>query len=689
MTRQGFLRRVRQQHERRREKPFCFILGAGASKSSDMPTGYEMALEWLKELHQEDLQGGGDIEDWARKKSPAWGINGFELAKVASYYPQLYRARFDGSPENGYACLEEALTGKEPSIGYSHLANILANTHHRIVVTTNFDNLVADALYAHSKTIPLVIGHDALASYVKAELRRPLIAKVHGDIGLAMRNSPAEVAKLPDSWRFSLRQVICKHTPIVIGYDGNDGSLMGLLEEMEPKEWDGLFWCFHDPHDNHVASLARVPTKVRDLVSNAKGHMIPIQGFDEIMFLLQDAMLGSQSSDILKQLQERHDDRMKNYRQQLGAIMKKTANPSSSVAPGRPTTEAKSDPALAKVLAQINALGPSDQSSLKWALEIQSEVDPVRKKACFERAIQAMPENATLIGEYAMFLAKVAKDMDAAQRTFAEAVRLDAAHAINLGNYAGFLGHIRRDLDAAERMFKQAIDIDPNNSNNLGNYAWFLHTESRDSARAGEYYRRSIEANPKSARNLCSYAWFLQTVTKNYAEAEKFYKRAIEADPKYPNSFTSYAAFLHHVSNDLPAAARNYQLAIDADPNDPNSIANLAHFYFVSGRTDLALEHLPKAEALRPTYEPLLLELAFYRLAHDREAWPGRLGEVWDLLQRGARSPGWPLRLHVDIAEREGHPNPVLLLALADVISYDAPLSGLSAFPEWPTAPAT
>lgn len=689
MSRQGFLSRVKQQHLRRKERPFCFILGAGASKSSNMPTGYEMALEWLKELHQEDPQGGSDMEDWARKNAPSWGLDDFELAKVASYYPQLYKARFDGSPESGYACLEEKLTGKEPSIGYSHLANILANTHHRIVVTTNFDNLVADALYAHSKAIPLVVGHDALASYVKAELRRPLIAKVHGDIGLAMRNSPAELASLPTSWHESLREVIRKCTPIVIGYDGNDGSLMGLLEGMKPKEWDGLFWCFHDPQDNHVANLAKVPRKVRDLVSKAKGHMVPIQGFDEIMFLLQDAILGDDSTHILQQLQERHERRMDNYRQQLDAIREKTAKPSPAEATGRPVDAAKPDPALAKVLAQIKAPSSGEKSWIQWALEIRAETDPDRKEQIIRQSLEAFPQSPDLLGEYAMFLLKVRKNEDGADHYFRQAMQANPTHATNLGNYAGFLERFRRDMETAEKMYLKAIEVEPSNPNNLGNYAWFLHNEKRDMDRANEYYFRSVQADPASARNLCSYAWFLQTAKQNYPEAEKIYRKAIEADPKYPNGFTSYATFLHLISNNLDAAERYYRKAIDVDPNNPNSHGNMAHFYFAQGRRDEAFEYLNRAEAMSPTYEPLLLELAFYRLAHDRAAWPGRLGKVRDLLQRGARSLGWPLALHVDIAERNGHPNPALLRAIAGVITKDEPLAGLVSFPEWPAAPAT
>jgi len=56
------------------------------------------------------------------------------------------------------------------------------------------------------------------------------------------------------------------------------------------------------------------------------------------------------------------------------------------------------------------------------------------------------------------------------------------------------------------------------------------------------------------------------------------------------------------------------------------------------------------------------------------------------LLQKGARSPDWPLDRHVDVAEAAGHPSPHLLRAIAGVIARDEPIEGLSRFPEWAAA---
>jgi NAD-dependent SIR2 family protein deacetylase len=44
------------------EKRFCFILGAGASRASGIPTGAELARQWIGEL--EERYPGEELEQW-------------------------------------------------------------------------------------------------------------------------------------------------------------------------------------------------------------------------------------------------------------------------------------------------------------------------------------------------------------------------------------------------------------------------------------------------------------------------------------------------------------------------------------------------------------------------------------------------------------------------------------------------
>jgi NAD-dependent SIR2 family protein deacetylase len=177
----GFLREVLEQHRTRPDHPFCWILGAGASVGSGIPTAGELARKFLACLCEDATGSRDQCDKWI--ESGALQIEGFDPLDPAKHYPELYEQRYGDRPDAGYAFLEEIMRDKQPSYGYAVLAHILDRTLHRIVITTNFDNLVADALSAHSTTFPRVVGHAELTQFVQTEVRRPLVAKIHGDLG--------------------------------------------------------------------------------------------------------------------------------------------------------------------------------------------------------------------------------------------------------------------------------------------------------------------------------------------------------------------------------------------------------------------------------------------------------------------------------------------------------------------------
>src|SRR4051794_2486887 len=261
ITEVGFLTEFLNQHTQQTERPFCFILGAGVSCSSGIITGGEMAKVWLRELYEAENFDGLTLEKWATAER--LGIEGFKIETLASFYPELYQRRYGDYEQAGYAFLESQMEGKEPSYGYSVLSYLLSETPHRVVVTTNFDNLVADALSIHSSRFPLVIGHDTLTQYAAVELRRPLIAKIHGALGFSPKSHPDQISHLPTGWCDALRRIFDRFTPIVIGYEGNDGSLMGFLKSLPSDIPDRVFWCVYAPAKKGVDCLNLLSHDVR------------------------------------------------------------------------------------------------------------------------------------------------------------------------------------------------------------------------------------------------------------------------------------------------------------------------------------------------------------------------------------------------------------------------------------------
>ena len=442
----GFLDHFQRVDETMLDHQFSWVIGAGASRSAGIPTGAELVDWWLREMHRRECDDETPLESWATAEGLR--IDGFTYDDRAASYPAIYERRFRGFPAEGFAYLERVMTGNakswvesglvdakptkviEPGPGYSILAKIMETERHRVVITTNFDNLVADAMQVYTDTYPLVCGHEALAGFVNVAMRRPVVCKVHRDLFLAPFNDRRKLRLLHESWLTTLRAMLGEYTPIVIGYGGNDDSLMDRLNSLEPSEIKGrLIWCHYSGHD----CKSEPSKRIRDLVAELNGVLVPVPDFDRLLILL-GARLGVEVLD--QDLERRQNARIKRYRDTVLAL--------------------KTDD-----LPQMKqALRKTYQRAgwLWWQLRVDQHSDPTEREAAYMEAIQNCPRSPGLIGNFANFMTDVRKNHDEAERLYRKAIELGPNNANHTGNFAGFLLS-RQQLDEASRLIDKAIQL--------------------------------------------------------------------------------------------------------------------------------------------------------------------------------------------------------------------------------------
>ena len=279
---------------------FCFILGSGASVESGIPSGSTLEMQWMDCLmgKMEDrgmpAMDAGETREIAgtlyAEKAIEHNFGEIEAAWLrakkenkpipSEYYFDIYKLRFHSNPRQGYNYLEKIMEQCDPSLGYHTLAKLLAeNSLHNLVITTNFDSLVEDALFLYTDKRPLVVSHESLADYMEANIRRPIIAKVHRGLMYAPLNSPENLQELKPEWQRALSQAFSIYTPIVIGYAGGDHSLMSFLEKETTSIRGSIYWCYRGKR-----SRAGLPGEnIQSLVANHNGYFVAIDGFDALM----------------------------------------------------------------------------------------------------------------------------------------------------------------------------------------------------------------------------------------------------------------------------------------------------------------------------------------------------------------------------------------------------------------------
>lgn len=243
---------------------FTLFLGAGASISSGIKSAGKMIEEWrisYSEMHTEETL-----------KSNIWYDQSNE-------YSELFEALYD-QPTQRREFIENCIVNSIPSWGYVYLVNLLKNKTFNTIFTTNFDDLINEACYTFSNNLrPVVCAHDSSIKNIRLTSNRPKIIKLHGDFLFDdIKNTIRELESLEDNMRTKFRQYANEFGMIVIGYAGNDRSIMDTLNTLLHSDNTfphGIYWC--------VRKDTIMPEELKNLARFPRFHLIEIEGFDELM----------------------------------------------------------------------------------------------------------------------------------------------------------------------------------------------------------------------------------------------------------------------------------------------------------------------------------------------------------------------------------------------------------------------
>ena len=493
---------------------FCFILGSGASVESGIPSGSTLEMQWMDCLmgKMEDrgmpAMDAGETREiagtlYAEKAiehdfgeiEAAWLRAKKENKPIPSeYYFDIYKLRFHSNPRQGYNYLEKIMEQCDPSLGYHTLAKLLAeNSLHNLVITTNFDSLVEDALFLYTDKRPLVVSHESLADYMEANIRRPIIAKVHRGLMYAPLNSPENLQELKPEWQRALSQAFSIYTPIVIGYAGGDHSLMSFLEKETTSIRGSIYWCYRGKR-----SRAGLPGEnIQSLVANHNGYFVAIDGFDALMVeigktMYSDAIRPGLTKD---KLQKKLDERLRNYNAQWDKL--------------------NENQEMQKALQEMNAAEQKEEKQ-------REKEELLTAQDYFRRGFRASSEGHT----------------QEAVKEYSKAIELDPSFASayhNRGILYNKLGEQQKALDD----YNKAIELDSSYAhayNGRGN----VYSDLGEQQKALEDYNKAIELDP-----IHKFAYrnrgLLYSKLGNLEAAVKDYTQAIQLDPKYKNAYLNRA----------------------------------------------------------------------------------------------------------------------------------------------------
>lgn len=556
-------------------KRFCFILGSGASVESGIPMGLELEKTWMEELpeHYSGKLPGVDAQkeilETAKKLATDYPAIKKEYdekkALPSKYYFDLYKLRFYPNAGDGYKYLEKIMENKQPSFGYYPLVKLLTDRDkypgNNLVITTNFDSLVEDALFIYTEQKPLVINHEVLADFMKNNLSRPVIAKIHRGLFFDPFNRPEEVDHLPEKWRPILQQAFRNYTPVVIGYGGGDNSLMEFFKNASPEDLAEIYWCYMDDYGVPQNGIA-------DIMEQHNGYFVRTDGFDSMMFMLGEAFYQEDGAyhNVEKYIRAIDDKRIKEYNDQRGSLMKKYFEKQD---------KDESEAQIYEVMKQSDAraLQALREKEEREGLDADEYINMAQ---IFERAD---------LYEYAV-------------KSYTKAIELDLKNATYYNN-RGYDYKKLGDYEKAIEDYSHAIELEPEISDfyyNLG----AVYNKLKDYQKSLDNYNKAIDLNPIDCSFYNNRGWVYGELGE-YVKALENQNKAIELSPENSMYFNN-RGWIYIKLQEYEKAFSDLNQAINIKPDYANPYNHRGKIYFIQKKYDDALRELTEAIVLKPDY---------------------------------------------------------------------------------------
>lgn len=485
----SFIEEMKEVTDGFHPRKFCFVLGAGASRSSGIKSGQELVKIWDKELRERNEK---EYHKWRKELS-------ITDENMSTFYSQYYEKRFFRCPTDGYNYIEKIMESATPSAGYVMLAHLLTQTPHNVVITTNFDHLTEDSVNYYAQRTPLVIGHETLSHYISGQPVRPTIIKIHRDLLFDPKSRLKDLEKLPDSWKGALSLIFTHYHPVFIGYAGNDKSLMDFLMENVEKfandEWKYPYWLLY--------RTDKLEGRIAEFLKCSGGFYIFHDGFDAVMIQLGAAFDYSVPSE---------DSFLGDARKRYKALVDTIDALSDTSKIGRKAEAVPNDGEVepSKVM-MLPEKTPKAEEDINWAIT----------KITSQSEQQRMYREATSLLD--------ANEYDKAVRILEELIKLDennARYHKSLGDAFFFLD---RDEDSLKEYYN-VLELEPPSVDIYWDIA-MGHIKNKQIEKAQDILRRAVELNSDSAVDHFLIAGLFRDVDQYEDALSEYYKAsALEPD---------------------------------------------------------------------------------------------------------------------------------------------------------------
>lgn len=284
---------------------YALLLGSGLSRSAGIPTGWEITLDLVRRLGA--LNGVTDQPDWAAWFCAKYGHepNYSEILHTLACTAAERRAIL-----HEYIEPREGEEARRPTKAHHGIAKLVADGVVRVIITTNFDRLIENALREVGVEPTIIASEDAVTGATPLVHARCTVIKLHGDyLDSRIKNTDAELEDYAHAINALLDEVFDRFGLIVVGWSGEWDTALRSAMLRAPSRRYPLYWAAR----GQITSLAQDLIRHRDgrsfVITDADGFFTRL--IDTVEALRQASRPHPQSIEMAVALAKRYcrDDR--------------------------------------------------------------------------------------------------------------------------------------------------------------------------------------------------------------------------------------------------------------------------------------------------------------------------------------------------------------------------------------------
>lgn len=248
---------------------FALMLGSGVSRAAEIPTGWEITLDLIRRVAE--AEGVPEQSDWGKwyfeteGKEPDYSDLLAKLATTQSERRQILHSYIEPDEEDR----EEGR--KLPTEAHKAIARLVRSGHVRVIVTTNFDRLMENALREEGIEPTVVSSVDTFKGAEPLTHSQCYIFKVHGDYkDTRILNTEDELVGYPPEFDAVLDRIFDEYGLVICGWSGEWDAALRSAVTRAPNRRYPIFW----------ASRGRLGEKAKEISSLRGGIEIPISDAD-------------------------------------------------------------------------------------------------------------------------------------------------------------------------------------------------------------------------------------------------------------------------------------------------------------------------------------------------------------------------------------------------------------------------